>query len=140
MTIWSKLKSRGCLLTTAYGVPVLLVSLFLLGDLWWTLDYELAANIAIAVLAVAVNVFTILYGFRSNWRANRIGRIFLRKCVFLSLVLNQIVFAVWFDSEYPGRQHVRFAIYALGAIAYVAMVISLWHEQQNDRRELEQEL
>lgn len=134
MNLYAKLKSRGCLLTTAYGLPVIAVSLFLLGDMWWTLDYQLAANIAIAVLAAAVNVFTVLYVTRSNWKANRIGRIFLRKCIFLSLVLNQIVAAVWFDSEYPGRQHVRFAIYALGAIAYIAMVVSLWHEQQKDRK------
>lgn len=140
MNLYAKLKSRGCLLTTAYGLPVIAVTLFLLGDIWWTLDYQLAANIAIAILAGAVNTFTILYATRSNWRANRIGRIFLRKCIFLSLVLDQIVFAVWFDSEYPGRQHVRFAIYALGAIAYVAMVISLWNEQQSDRREPEREL
>lgn len=120
--------------------PVLAVAGFIASDAWWEPNYQLAANISIAVLAGAVNVFTVLYWARSNWTANRIGKIFLQKCFFLSLVLNQIVLAVWWDTEYPFRQQVRFAIYALGAVAYLAMVVTLWREQQNDRHTPEREL
>ena len=117
-----------------YGIPVLAVAAVLLTDIWWDPNFELVANISIAVMAGAVNAFTVLYAWRSNWQSNRIGRIFLRKSLLLSLVLDQIVLSVWWDEDYPFRQHVRFALYALGAIAYVAMVVSLVQEQNRDRR------
>lgn len=117
-----------------YGVAAVLVGVFLLLDVWLTIDYRFWANVALLAIALLVNVFTFRYAFWSNWRANRIGRIYLNKCLVLSLVLDQIVLASWWDAEYPGRQHVRFAVYALGAVVYVPMVISLWQEQRKDRR------
>ena len=59
---------------------------------------------------------------------------FLAKGVAFSLVLWQGVAAVWVDDTYPYRHHLRFAIYSLGAVAYAAMVITLWVEQRTDRR------
>lgn len=112
---------------------VLIVATFL-ADLWLHIDYRVAANSSLAILAGLVTIFTALYGWRSSWRANTIGKVFLAKGIAFSLVLWQIVVAVWWDADYPGRQHLRFIIYSLGAIAYAAMVVTLWVEQRNDKR------
>lgn len=116
-----------------YLACAILIAIILLCDILFDINYQFGANLALLVLAALVNAFTLLYAIRSKWRSNRIGRIFLAKCAVLSLVLDQIVLAVWWDLEFPGRQHVRFAIYALGALVYIPMLISLWCEQQRDR-------
>lgn len=98
-----------------------------------------AANVALLVLAGLVNVFTLIYLFRSPWWRNHVGRIYAVKSVVLSAVLNQIVLSIWWDADYPGRQAIRLAIYALGALVYVPMIWSLVLEQQRDRRKPENE-
>lgn len=103
-------------------------------DVFLPVDYRIAANTTLIVLAGLVTVFTGLYGFRSRWRSNQIGKIFLVKGVFLALVLWQGAVASWIDTEYPYRQQIRFAIYSAGAVAYIVMLISLWRMQQLDRR------
>lgn len=105
-----------------------------LADIWVGIDYRVAANTALVFLAAFVSVFTVMYGVGSNWRANRIGKVFLLKGVAFSVVLWQIVIAVWVDTDCPYRQHLRFVIYALGAVAYAAMVVALWREQRRDRQ------
>lgn len=102
-------------------------------DIWFTVDYQFAADVSLIWAALFTTAFVFLYGLRSNWRSNHIGRIFLGKGVLLSIMLWQIVLASWWDAEYPYRQPIRFAIYSLGALAYLAMVVSLWREQQRDR-------
>lgn len=105
----------------------------LVSDIWFGVDYRIAANVSLIAAAVFINAFTLLYGLRSYWRKNRIGGIFLVKCGGLSLFLNQAVLSTWWDDDYPYRQQIRFAIYAGMSIVYVPMLISLWREQQRDR-------
>ncbi|MFV8169804.1 hypothetical protein [Mycolicibacterium peregrinum] len=103
-------------------------------DVWFTIDYRLGANISLVLAAAFVTAFTVLYGVRSLWRSNRIGKIFFTKSVVLAAVLWQIVLASWWDTDYPGRQQIRYVIYTLGAIVYIPMLWSLWCEQQRDRK------
>ena len=118
-----------------YLVAGLLMAGTLAADVWVDfIDYRVAANVSLVYIAVAVTGFALLYGIRSNWVANRIGRAFLTKSVVFSVVLWQIVVATWIDVDYPFRQHIRFVIYSFGALAYVHMVVMLWREQQRDRR------
>lgn len=117
-------------------LAVLVVIGTLLSDVWLDIDYRVAANVSLAAAAVFVNAFTVLYASRSRWKAYRIGAIYLVKCVGLSLFLTQATVSVWWDDGYPYRQQIRFAIYATMAIVYVPMLISLWREQQRDRREV----
>lgn len=123
---------------TAYGVAaagVLGVLVTLLADPWFDINYEHAADLSLLYAAVLVNAFTLLYGFRSNWRANRIGRVYLIKSIMMSVFLDQVVLAIWWDELFPGRQHIRFVIYSLTAIVYIPMIVALWREQQRDREE-----
>lgn len=106
-----------------------LVLATIIADIWFDVDYRLAANIALLALAGMVNVFTLLYSFRSPWWTHRLGRIYWFKCVVLSLVLDQIALSLWWDLDYPGRHMIRFGIYGMGAVVYVPMVISLLREQ-----------
>ncbi|MCV7255706.1 hypothetical protein H7J86_26425 [Mycobacterium hackensackense] len=103
-------------------------------DIWLTVDYELDANVSLLYLAALVTIFALLYGFRSNWRSSRVGKVFLIKCAFLSLVLWQIVLSAWWDSDYPFRQPIRFILYTAGAWTYASMVVQLIREQQRDRK------
>ena len=123
-----------------YLTGAALIAATFLADIVFDIDYRVAANVSLVYMAALVTIFTVLYGWRSRWRVNRIGRVFLAKGVAFSLVLWQIVVATWIDTDYPYRQHIRFIIYSLGAVAYLAMVVTLWAEQRSDRRELEREL
>lgn len=117
-----------------YALGAAAISATFLADVWLHIDYRVAADVSLIHMAVLVTVFTGLYWRRSKWRANRVGKVFLAKGVAFSLVLWQIVAAVWVDTDYPYRHHLRFAIYSLGAVAYAAMLITLWVEQRTDRR------
>lgn len=97
---------------------------------------NIAADIALTAMAFLVLVFTLLYGFRSAWKTNRIGKIFLVKSSFLSLVLIQVCVSVWTSSYYPFRDEIRLTIYGLGALSFAVMIKSLWREQQRDRNTL----
>lgn len=93
-----------------------------------------AANISLLALASLTTLFTLIYAFRSPWWMNRIGTLYLVKSITLSIVLIQITVAIWGSPDFMFRQQIRFAIYTLGAIAYVAMIISLVREQQAMRK------
>jgi len=105
-----------------------------LACLHYGIDIELVANTALPAIAVPVTIFTALYGFRSKWWANRLGKIFLAKSIFLSAVLWQATASVWIDADYPYRHEIRFAIYGLMAVSYWGMVASLLTQQRRDRR------
>lgn len=113
------------------GIAIILFTF--VSDIGWHIDYELAANWSLTVGAVVVTTFTGLYASRSNWKANTIGRILLVKSIFLTGMLWQIAASVWIDENYPFRQQIRFVIYALMAVSYIAMVATLIREQQRDR-------
>ena len=120
----------------AFLAALVLIPVVLVADVWFAINFEYLANISLNAMAGLAAAFTLLYGLRSKWWANRIGRAYLMTCVVLTLVLAQNVVTTWFNLEYPGRQHFRFAIYALGALAYLAMLLTLWREQQRDRSAL----
>ena len=94
-------------------------------------DYTLFA------LAVVVCLFTALYFARSWYRKkkNRVGNIYMAKSVFLSLVLVQVSASVIYKSDYWNRDYIRLIVYGVGVVAYIVMLVSLWREQNRDRRE-----
>lgn len=109
----------------------------LIADIWVHIDYRVAANVSLIYIAVLSTAFAILYGVRSKWRTNRIGKVFLVKSALLSAVLIQAAVAVWISTEYPNRHIFRFIIYSAGAVAYIPMLVTLWREQQRDRKAAE---
>ena len=131
--VWRRVWHQG---PEGWGVTAAAVTILsmIVVDVWLPIDYKVAANISLLMIAVLVNAFTLLYFVRSKWWTNRIGRIYLAKCLVLSAVLDQIALVLWWDADYPGRQYIRFFIYTMGAVVYVPMLLSLWREQQNDRR------
>lgn len=109
-------------------------------DVWFTVDYQLLANVAVAAAAVLTSAFAALYAFRSKWWRNPIGKTYLVKSVFMALMLDQIALALWWGADFPGRQHIRWIIYASAVIAYIPMFITLFREQSNDRQEVRDRL
>ena len=116
------------------GLALAGVVAVLLGDLWWfdESDFQRAANLSLIYLAILTTIFTIRYAGWSQWYVNRIGRSYLTFKVVMSMVLIQIVVAVWWDPEFTGRQQLRFVIYSLGAIAAIPMLRALIREQRAD--------
>lgn len=102
-------------------------------DIWFDINYRFAANIALLLMATLVVGFTLLYVLRSRWQTNEIGLIYAVKCGALSMVLVQATVASWWDLEYPFRQQIRFMIYAIGALVYAPMIVTLVQQQQRDR-------
>lgn len=119
-----------------YGGGIAIILVTFLADISRTVDYNLAANWSLTGGAMFVTAFTIIYGVRSNWRANHIGVILFTKSVFLTAMLWQIVASAWSESDYPFRQEIRFVLYTMMAFAYITMTISVIREQRRDRREL----
>jgi len=118
----------------AYVAGAAVIAATFIADLYFSINYRIAANVSLVFIAAFTTFFAALYGVRSNWQGNRIGRIFFAKSVVLPLVLWQIVLSVWWDTEYPFRQQIRFVIYTLGGVAFITMIVSLWNEQRRDRR------
>jgi len=108
----------------------------LIGDIWWfdNGSIQRAANMSLIYLTILTAAFTIRYAGWSQWYTNRIGRNYLIFKTVMSLVLIQIVVATWWDPDFPGRQHLRFLIYSLGAVAAVPLLASLIREQRFDER------
>lgn len=101
---------------------------------WWNVNYQEAADWSLACIAAWSTMFAIRYTFWSKWWTNRIGKVYLAKSIILALVLIQAAVTVWWSGDYPGRDPVRFAIYALGSAALVSMLVTLWQEQRRDRK------
>lgn len=116
------------------GLALSGVAAVLLGDIWWfdERDFQRAANMSLIYLAVLTTIFTVRYAGWSQWYVNRIGRSYLVFKIVMSMVLIQIVVATWWDPDFPGRQHLRFLIYSLGAIAAIPMLSALIREQRAD--------
>lgn len=117
-----------------YSVAILAITGVLISGIWFQIDYRLWANVALIAVSALVTTFTVLYFTRSKWWANTIGEIYLKKSIILSAVLLQIAVANWIDDDFPSRQSIRFVIFTLGAVVYVPMIVSLWREQQRDRK------
>ncbi len=119
------------------GLCAASVGVVLLADIWWldTDDYRVGANVSLIYIALLTSVFTARYAFWSQWWNSRVGPTYLTLKLLMTLVLWQIVVATWWDSDYPGRQQIRFAIYSLGAVAVLAMINTLVHEQRRGRDE-----
>lgn len=105
-------------------------------DIWLEIDYQLAADVSLIGVATLSTVFAIQYAVRSKWWTNRIGKVYLVKSLLLALVLLQGAVATWWTDDFPGRQVIRFMIYAGGGTAYIPMLISLVREERRDRRRM----
>ena len=108
----------------------------LIADIWYEIDYSVAADVSLIYIAILSAAFAVRYAGWSRWWTNRIGKVYLAKSVILALVLVQAMVSVWWQSDYPGRQIIRFIIYSMGAVVYVPMLVTLWREQRRDRRDV----
>ncbi|MGB0971621.1 MAG: putative phage holin, partial [Mycobacterium sp.] len=101
------------ILTWAFTVGAVLIPAALAAEVWVDPDYQLLADVALALLAAVVTIFTIRYAFWSRWSDNPTGRAFLAKSVVLAMLLLHIVAERWIPVAYPLHEHVRFAVYAV---------------------------
>lgn len=115
------------------SMVILAIAGTVVSDVWFNPNYRTLANIMLLIMACFVVFFTALYIGRSRWSSNEIGLIYAVKCGALSMVLVQATVASWWDLEYPFRQQIRFMIYAIGALVYIPMIVSLIRQQRKDR-------
>ena len=90
---------------------------------------------------ILATVYVVLYGTRSRWTQNRVGRTHFFQSSTIAVFLIQISITLLTESSYVGRDIVRPIAYGAGAVGYFALIIMLLIMQQRDRRggELEEE-
>jgi hypothetical protein len=86
------------------------------------------------VLTLAWWVFTLIYGFRSRWWSNEVGRVLFPEKLLMCLVLSQVSWSTWTESGYPGRDPVRIVLYGLGALSLMWMTVVLVSIQRRERK------
>lgn len=91
-------------------------------------------NVSLFLVSTQLLVFTLLYGLRSHWNINPVGRMFLWHSTIMSLLMFQVSVSAWTDTSYPGREYIRPVVYALGILSYAAMTWTLVRQQQKDRQ------
>lgn len=91
-------------------------------------------NVSLFLVSTQLLVFTLLYGLRSHWNINPVGRMFLWHSTIMSLLMFQVSVSTWTDASYPGREYIRPIVYALGILSYAAMTWTLVRQQQKDRQ------
>ena len=119
---------------TLYTLSGLAILGSLLADIWTEPNYHLAGSVALLCIALLTVTFTALYVSRSRWWSNRIGKVYATKSVVLAVVLVQLAVTVWWPGDYPFRYQIRWTVYALGAVVYVPMILTLLREQNRDRK------
>lgn len=134
-----QLLARNRFLVWVNIMVIVAIAVTVLSDLWFDPNYRTLANVALLTMACLVVFFTLLYVLRSRWNSNKIGLIYAVKCGALSMVLVQATVASWWDLEYPFRQQIRFMIYAIGALVYIPMILSLIREQNRGRGQRDDE-
>lgn len=118
----------------------MLIVLVLLGLLQWYLDAQhrfsilQLANVSLTFMAAFTAVFALVYGLRSAWHKNSIGKIFFVNKVVFSIVMIQLTISVWISRDYPGHDWARLFIYGGGALVSAAMLAALVHKQMVDRK------
>lgn len=94
---------------------------------------KIVADTALCVLATLQLIFTAQYVLRSPWWSTDIGKIYALKSVLWTLVALQVAASVLTESEYPGRQYFRTAIYVGGAVSVFVLWLLLRRIQSQGR-------
>jgi hypothetical protein len=94
-------------------------------------NYELAANILLALLMIKASIFVGLYGFRSNWRATAAGRAVmgLVACISVICMLGTVNLLM---GGYPGRPVVRLVAFVAIGIMLMNLVLALVAAQREE--------
>lgn len=79
----------------------------------------------LVALTLAMVVFTIIYGLRSRWWSNEVGRVFFPEKVLMCFVLVQVSASAVTQSTYPYRDQARLLLYGLGFLSLVCMIVLL---------------
>jgi hypothetical protein len=101
--------------------------------LWSQVGQVVYVQIMTATSAAACWVFVALYGARSPWRRNQVGRSIMWLALSLALILTLISTSFLFGA-YPGRDLVRNLIYSSLPVALVQFTRVLVRVQQGRER------
>lgn len=99
----------------------------------------LAGDFLLMALTLSFLIFTLIYGFFFRWYDNEVGRTMFPAFVLMSLVLMQTSASALSDSDYPGRNPIRIALYGSGfvmMVALIALVVWLYWRKRNISRKL----
>ncbi|WPH57903.1 membrane protein [Gordonia phage RayTheFireFly] len=107
---------------------------WVLNNLFPGVQDKVWGNASLFLITIQLVAFTAIYGFRSHWNINPVGRMFLWHSTVMSLVMFQVSMSAATSSDYPGREYIRPIIYALGVLSYAAMTVTLLRQQHRDRK------
>lgn len=71
----------------------------LIADIWYEIDYSVAADVSLIYIAILSAAFAVRYAGWSKWWTNRIGKVYLAKSVILALVLVQTMVSVCWQRD-----------------------------------------
>ena len=91
-------------------------------------------NWLLVALTVVWCTFTLIYGVRSKWWSNEVGRVLLPEKVLTCLVLIQVSASAMSNSLYPGRDVIRIVLYAGCAVSVLVLTVVLVRVQRRERR------
>lgn len=93
-------------------------------------DWRVSANMSLLYITVLTTLWSVLYAVRSAWQTSAVGRILLVQSVLMSAVMWEATVSIWWDPDYPGRDHVRFVVYTMGALSCTVMLRTLSRVQR----------
>jgi hypothetical protein len=95
---------------------------------------DTAALIIVALVALPINAFTVLYAFTTPWWLEWIGRALLVSSLGLMLLVDISLLYNWLGDDYPGRDAVRLTVYTIICLGAWFKLIAYFVERRRARR------
>lgn len=96
------------------------------------MTYEALVQIGVDLIAPAVTIFTLWYGFYRPWHRTHIGRAIMVHSFGSMLLFDLAFFAPWLPEEYDGKQAITLFMIVLWIIGWWYMVFALWLTRDTD--------
>lgn len=87
---------------------------------------DTAALAIIGLIALPINLFTVLYAFTTPWWREWIGRALFVSSLGLMLLVDIALAYNWLGDDYPGRDIVRLAVYSIICVGAWFKLIALF--------------
>lgn len=94
------------------------------------MNVDQVTTVLVAIAAVPANLFPLLYGLRSPWYVNALGRALLALAVGTALLIDLSLLRYVLGEDYPGRDQLRLVIYGLVTVGLWGQFLALLRAQR----------
>ncbi|MEU2013120.1 hypothetical protein [Nocardia sp. NPDC019302] len=89
-----------------------------------------AVNVLIVTVALKSTVLTVMYGHTSGWRFGPLGKAVILLVSGIAFVTIQASASIFTDASYPGRDHIRAALWTYVALSILWLLLTIYREQR----------